>query len=325
VPIASVALRPGASRQEKPLVSVVIPSYNHGRFLPEAIDSVRGQTHGNVEVVVVDDGSSDDTVAVAGRLGVRCVSQPNRGCAAARNTGLGATTGDFVVFLDADDRLLPHALEANLDAFDEHPEAALVSGSYVFVTADGRRASRTLSLRTPTDYRDDHYAALLRVNFLGPPAALMYRRAPLVEAGGFRPSLKHAEDYDLSLRLAHDHPIFFHGALVAEYRRHCGNKSRHGAVMLDSVMEVLRAQRSAARRDPSHRAAYVSGVRFYRHRYGEPAVEGVSIALRDGDWRGAATGALTLARWYRRGLLLALARAIRGRAGAGDGPTVIHV
>src|SRR5262249_33255039 len=97
------------------LVSVVIPCYNQARFLGQAIESVKAQTHPFVEIVVVDDGSTDDTVAVASRYrSVRCVTQHNQGQGAARNKGLTYVSGGYVVFLDSDDRLLPPALETGL-------------------------------------------------------------------------------------------------------------------------------------------------------------------------------------------------------------------
>src|SRR5215210_2105808 len=95
-----------------PLVSVIIPCYNQAHFLGEAIESVLGQSYPNFEIVVVDDGSPDDTAEVAARYPeVRYICQDNQGLSAARNTGLGQSEGEYVVFLDADDRLLPEALE----------------------------------------------------------------------------------------------------------------------------------------------------------------------------------------------------------------------
>ena len=122
---------------EVPLVSVVIPCYEQARFLSEAIESVLAQTYPHFEVVVVDDGSADNASEVAARYpGVRCVRQENRGLAEARNTGIRRTNGSFMVFLDADDRLLPDALEAGLGCFEEHPECALVYGHCSFMTFD---------------------------------------------------------------------------------------------------------------------------------------------------------------------------------------------
>jgi glycosyltransferase involved in cell wall biosynthesis len=106
-----------------PRVSCVIPAYNAERFLADAIESILAQTHALFEVIVVDDGSTDGTAGIAGRYRdrVRCVTQANAGLAAARNAGVGAASGDFVAFLDADDLWLPEKLARQLGRFaDRH-------------------------------------------------------------------------------------------------------------------------------------------------------------------------------------------------------------
>src|SRR5215212_9805350 len=113
------------------LVSIIIPCYNQAYFLGEAIDSILAQGYPHFEIVVVDDGSTDNTAEVAARyLEVRCIRQDNRGQASARNTGLHQSRGSYLVFLDADDRLLPSALQEHLECMKEHPERAFVSGHY---------------------------------------------------------------------------------------------------------------------------------------------------------------------------------------------------
>jgi len=104
------------------LVSVVIPCYNQAHFLGEAIESVLAQSYPNFEIIVVDDGSTDDTSEVARRYpGVRLVRQENKGLSGARNAGLAHSEEEYVVFLDADDRLLPDALETVLEHLEAHP------------------------------------------------------------------------------------------------------------------------------------------------------------------------------------------------------------
>ena len=107
------------------LVSVIIPSYNHGNFLSRAIDSVLSQTYRNVEIIVVDDGSSDNTKQVAESFPhVVYVYQHNQGLSAARNTGIDHSKGKYLLFLDADDWLSVDAIKKDLDILIEHPEAA---------------------------------------------------------------------------------------------------------------------------------------------------------------------------------------------------------
>ena len=107
------------------MISVVIPCYNQGRYLEEAVTSAVSGPH-RVEVIVVDDGSTDETPQVAARHpGLRYVRQDNRGLAAARNRGLAESTGDLVVFLDADDRLMPRGLDTGARALAAHPNCAM--------------------------------------------------------------------------------------------------------------------------------------------------------------------------------------------------------
>src|SRR5215472_8988709 len=122
-----------------PPVSIVITTYNHAQFLAEAIESTLAQAPLPDEVIVVDDGSTDDPGAVVARYpNIKLIRHPNQGLAAARNTGWRAARGRYVVFLDADDRLLPEALASNLRRFDERPECAFVYGGFRYIDADGR-------------------------------------------------------------------------------------------------------------------------------------------------------------------------------------------
>ena len=121
-----------------PLVSVIVPCHNYGRFLAQALDSVRAQDYPTVETVVVDDGSTDDTTAVAARYPeVRYLRQPNQIMSAARNAGVRASCGEYVVFLNADDWLLAGGLAANAALLQQHPTAAFVAGAYTLVYPDG--------------------------------------------------------------------------------------------------------------------------------------------------------------------------------------------
>src|SRR5690606_28150709 len=142
------------SEPDTPLVSVVITAYNHARFLGEAIESARGQTYPHVEVVVVDDGSTDDVQSVMAQYAdVQTVWQPNQGLSAARNTGLRNSNGTFVIFLDADDRLRPSAAAAGLACFSTHPDSAFVSGDHVRIDAEGA----FLAAHEPTADAPDAY------------------------------------------------------------------------------------------------------------------------------------------------------------------------
>src|SRR5882757_6392481 len=138
---------PGARDRgaDEPSVSVVIPCFDQAHYLGEAIESALGQTLPPAELIVVDDGSDDNSFEVAGRYpeAVRR-RQSHRGVAAARNAGIAASSGDLLVFLDADDRLLPRALEFGAEALGRRPLAAFVAGASQDIGVDGAGSPATL-------------------------------------------------------------------------------------------------------------------------------------------------------------------------------------
>ena len=179
-----------------PLVSVIIPCYNQGHFLGEAIRSTLDQTYPRVEIIVVDDGSDDRTPEVARSYsGVRYVRQDNQGVSAARNAGFTLSRGEYVVFLDSDDRLRPEAIAANLAILDRERGAALCFGRTVQFHPDGKTnpAANWVGV--------EPYLDLLCRNPISCPGSAMYRRRVLDSVGGFDPSLVPAEDYDMYLRI----------------------------------------------------------------------------------------------------------------------------
>ena len=136
---SEVKTKQGLVACPKEIVTVVVTCHNQGHFLRESIGSILSQTRLPDEILIVDDGSSDNTRDEARRFPeVIYIRQDNSGLAAARNTGLSRSRGDLLVFLDADDRLLPHALEAGLDDFAAHPECAFVFGAFRRIDATGR-------------------------------------------------------------------------------------------------------------------------------------------------------------------------------------------
>lgn len=182
-------------------VSVVIPVYNRADLLPRSIDSVLAQTVPALEIIVVDDGSSDGSEEVACRYGgaVRVIHQANQGVAAARNAGIRAASGEWVAFLDADDALLPKAIESNLACVDAHAEAGVIYGDAIVVDPEGRAESLFLDGKPPAE--GWVFDRLLNSGFIN-CSAVMVRRAALLEVGLFRAGMRHAEDYELWLRLA---------------------------------------------------------------------------------------------------------------------------
>lgn len=191
--------------QAKPLVSVVIPTYNRKHFVADAIDSCRSQTYGNIEIIVVDDGSADGTSHFLREQygdSIRLLVGSNQGPAIARNRGLEAARGDFIHFLDADDRLHEEKIALGIDAFQRFPDVSVLYTHFQFVASDGRTPVETPAFER---FSDDIFCELLRqtgCRIL--TSSSMFRAAALRDVGGFADDreFRSAEDWDLFLRLA---------------------------------------------------------------------------------------------------------------------------
>jgi glycosyltransferase involved in cell wall biosynthesis len=281
-----------------PLVSIVIPCYNQGQFLAEAITSAIHQSYGNCEILVVDDGSSDNSAEVAGRYsGVKLIRQPNAGLAAARNSGLAACAGDYITFLDADDRLLLDAIAIGAISLNLHSKTAFVFGRYRLIDSRGLPMDASPRLRK----YEHQYLDLLRFNYVGMHATVMYRRDVLNEVGGFDESLKACEDYDLFLRITRRFPIHCHEQLVAEYRQHETNMSSKAALMLTSSLGVVRAQRKFLTTDRA-REAYSQGIQNWQEYYGTRLMKTLRSRVSAHQWKHLFAEASVLARHYPRGI-----------------------
>lgn len=216
-------------------VSVIIPCYNGAAFLREAIESALGQLPAPGQVIVVDDGSTDESVDIARSFSeVDVIAQPNCGVSAARNAGLAQARGEFVVFLDADDILLPGALAAGAAALAAEADRVMVYGGTEIIDAVGGH------LR----YSDQPIRAVTaRMIFLGTHPVCsqsMLRRDAVVGAGGFRSGLAYSEDMELWLRLAAaGGALFCHGQRVAKYRRHGGSASQDAMRLYRTWLELV--------------------------------------------------------------------------------------
>jgi glycosyltransferase involved in cell wall biosynthesis len=253
-----------AARARNPLVSVIVPCYNGAAFLEEALRSALAQTYPEVEVVVVDDGSTDSSPEIARRFPVRYIRQENRGLCDARNRGIRESKGSYLIFLDADDRLKPQAIAAGMSALALRPDCAMAVGDHVFIAANGSYLSNS----TKEDPVDSHYKALLKSNFIEMISSVLFRRSIFDEVGGFDPTLRVAEDYELYLRIARTRPICCHPAVIAEYRMHGANTSRDSELMLTATLQVLKSQARYLDNDSGRIIAFREGVRSWRKQYG---------------------------------------------------------
>ena len=244
---------------------MIIPSYNHAHFLGQAIESVLAQSYSNFELIVVDDGSADSTADVIKLYSrVQYVFQQNAGLASARNTGLRQSRGKFLVFLDADDRLLPHALEAGINCMREHPECAFVSGLCRVIDSNGT------ILPAPRQRRveHEHYLQLLRGgSYIWCPATVLYQRRIFDFVRGFNPALSPVADYEIYLRIARDFPVCSHNELIVEYRQHRSNMSRDVLAMEHAAIAVHDAQWDFVKANSRYREAYDAGACFWRKDY----------------------------------------------------------
>ena len=246
-----------------PLVSVIIPCYNHGKYLSKAIDSVIQQSYSHHEIIVVDDGSVDNTKSVCCKYPmVKYVHQENEGLSAARNMGIKHANGDYLVFLDADDWLLSQALEINLQYLKSNVNAAFVSGGHkLFYEPEDKSWPIQLEVTA------HHYCNLLERNYIGMHATVMYRHW-VFNSFYFNTSLRYCEDYDLFLKITRLHPVIHHTGLIAVYRLHQNNMSLNYTGMLNSALLVLSFQKNNLT-DKAAKISYEKGLENWKTYYSE--------------------------------------------------------
>lgn len=211
-------------------VSVVIPAYNYSRFVPQAIESALRQTLPALEVLVIDDGSTDDTAkVVADRFGaeprVRYIHQANAGLSSARNTGIRHARGEFVGFLDADDLWKPEFLAEVMARFTRlPPEFAIIAARSELVTLDG-----ALLPRKPFNRLDDREFTVADILFKSrfAPSATVVRKSVFAELGDFDTTLRSSEDRDMWVRIATRHRVLRCAAQLVIVRRHSTSMSTH--------------------------------------------------------------------------------------------------
>ena len=210
----------------KPCVSVVIPSYNYGNFIPFTLRNVLQQSNIELDVIVVDDGSSDNTAEVVKEFGssVRYVYQENQGLCGARNTGMRLAQGEFLVFLDADDLLSPGTLFLQTQNLHKHPEASIsMCSNQLFTTTEPGEALRD-SGGFPVISKD-FFVRLCRAN-IAPVHAHMIRRNVAMTIGFFDTEYRVLEDYNYWLRCAAaGHSFAFAQRGIALYRQHASSLS----------------------------------------------------------------------------------------------------
>jgi glycosyltransferase involved in cell wall biosynthesis len=298
-----------------PLVSIIIPAYvttpRQAELLAETLDTVAAQSCQDFETLVVDDGSplEVDPIAAA-RPHTVVLHRPNGGSAEARNTGIAASRGRYLIFLDGDDHLLPPAIEAGLDAFTRHPECGFVVGGRKEMTFEGDPVPWSV----PSMPRESRlYQILLGFDwYIIPPSSVMFRREVVDAVGGFRNPWG-ADDLDFYLRVARDALGWcYEQPAVTRYRRYSASSSRDGERMLHSIRVVYDRQREFVRGDPALEAAFQRGLSRLTAIFTDCLVENVEDRMRSRQWRRAARSAVLLARESPGRLARLAGRSIRG-------------
>ncbi len=291
-----------------PRFSVVIPAYNAAAFIEKTLDSVRAQTCTDYEVIVTDDGSADRTqAAVEGwlarrKIAGRCIRQPNKGIAGARNTAMRAASGAYIALLDHDDLWYPGKLAAAAEAFKSHPDAVLV-GHHINMTKDGKLVA--LVRKGPAVPR--MYERLLFVGNALTPSASVFRKDKALEIGGFRenPEFNTSEDYDFWMRLSRVGPFYFIDEALAEYPVVENSAS--------SPVEYHHASHEAVLRD--HFASYFQGAPGPWDRW--RMSRRMSVVYRSAAGALAKAGAPRAERWrYIRKMIAADPLAVKNLARA---------
>ena len=234
------------------LVSVVIPAYNAIDHIEDCLASVFSQRPPpSLEVIVVNDGSTDGTLEKLRSVsGLICLTQSNRGPAAARNSGIRQARGEYIAFLDADDLWPEGKLQKQIELLQHHPDAAMCFGD-CRQFEDGQPRARTLFEEGgygepswgPGPYVPDAYARLIRNNFIT-TGSVVIRRQALETLGGFDERFRLVEDLELWLRVARHHSIIWCKEVCLLRRRHTGNTSREADAMSLAYLEVLKRQQA---------------------------------------------------------------------------------
>jgi glycosyltransferase involved in cell wall biosynthesis len=220
-------------------VTVIIPTYNRAALLPQAINSLLAQTRKPDEIIVVDDGSTDDTRDILASYGasITTIFQPNRGLPGARNTGLSAAHGDFLVFLDSDDLLAPHGIERFAQVLEADPGVTVAYSDSQLIDIEGHNLG-LFSQYHPVPRPSGLILAELALHNLFPPCAAMVRRIDLGTVI-FDESLKSGlEDFDFWLRLAGSHQFTYINEPLVCYRVHTAMMSSKAHLMAESEVFV---------------------------------------------------------------------------------------
>jgi glycosyltransferase involved in cell wall biosynthesis len=236
---------------ERVPVSVIIPAYNSEDLIGEAIQSVHAQTLSVSEIIVVDDGSSDETSKVAENLGAIVIRQPNRGVSAARNVGIRAATKPWIALLDQDDIWEPEKIECQWAALQLHPNAGLISCNMSWFEdsrIDGSSTVVDADIEGDLAQKDNHASIsyfprlqneLPLSRMYDNPSSLLIRRDLLLSLGLFDENLRFSEDLECFLRVVTHCPLVIVGRSLVRHRIHTRNTSNNASEVSSSYLRLL--------------------------------------------------------------------------------------
>jgi glycosyltransferase involved in cell wall biosynthesis len=219
------------NQSKKPLVSVIMPNYNNEKFIAESIRGVQNQSYGNIELIIVDDGSKDRSLEVVKKAAaddsrVRIIPHArNMGLPYARNTALKNSKGDYIGFCDSDDIWLPEKLDIQIEAFNRNPGIGVIHGDSIIIDAAGNLTGERFSSTYATEKRAKDgfiFNDLIRTNYISVPTVLI-RRTCYEDIGLFPENLKWLEDWMYMLRLANKYRFLYIREPVSKYRVHAGS------------------------------------------------------------------------------------------------------
>ena len=267
-------------------ISVIIPAYNQAQYLAIAIQSVLDQTFDDYEIIVIDDGSTDNTREIAQSFGekIRYICQTNKGLAGARNAGIVQATGEYIALLDSDDQWLPNHLNTLITLTKQHSTASVFYSGARYIDAKGHHLPQLTGNHAVLP-SDNIYEALLEANFIIPSTAML-RRKVASEVGLFDecPAIKGCEDWDIWLRLAKQGYKFVGASeCTIHYRLHGSSLSANPTKMQNAALSVIEKHFGPDGGQPQSwssdkRRAYGGVYRYH----------GITSIIRQGDWLSCA-------------------------------------
>lgn len=239
----------------KPKISVIIPTYNYGEYVSEALDSVLAQTYKDYEIIVIDDGSTDNTKDIVGKYiensigNIKYIYQENKGVSNARNTGIKNARGEYIAFLDADDIWFPDKLELQMDLFEKNPELGLVFCN-TFSFNEHSSSKKTGFQLNPAGEPAKILQSLVIRNRISTNTVIVKKRY-FDKTGLFDEDLRFGEDYDMWLRIAKYYKVDYLNTVLTKYRLHVNNLSKINKEKEERVIiDMIKIRKRALQENP---------------------------------------------------------------------------